>query len=289
MLNRRGFGVACIAAAALPANAFASGPSQIASLEASLGGRIGVAVLDTQSGRRIAHRADERFAMCSTFKWLLAAMVLAGSDRGQIPLQRRLSYTAPDLPSHSPVTSRHLAEGGMAVEDLCAAAVEESDNGAANLLLRTFGGPQAVTAFARSLGDSVTRLDRYELALNENLPGDPRDSTSPNACIADLQKVLLGEVLKPTSRERLVGWMKNNHAVTDRLRAGLPPRWVVADKTGTGTDRGPTSEMNDIAVVWPQAKAPIVIASYISGSFARPARQSAAHAQIARIVAAAFG
>ncbi|HLY06107.1 MAG TPA: class A beta-lactamase, partial [Rhizomicrobium sp.] len=201
---------------------------------------------------------------------------------------QRIPYTAGDLLSHSPVTRAHLGEGAMDLEGLCAAVVEESDNGAANVLLRTAGGPASVTGYVRSIGDSLTRLDRTEPALNENLPGDPRDTTTPNAMVADVQVVLLGTKLNPVSRERLIGWMKNCRTGLDRLRAGLPQNWSVADKTGTGTGSGPTSAANDVAIAWPAGRPPIVIASYISGSPAPLDRQSAAHAQIAQIVAAAF-
>jgi len=290
MLNRRGFGLACVAVGLAGTRAFAEPQpaAGIAALELSLGGRIGVSALDTGLGRRIDHRGDERFAMCSTFKWLLAAALLARVDQGTLALLQRIPYTAGDLLSHSPVTRAHLGEGAMDLEGLCAAVVEESDNGAANVLLRTAGGPASVTGYVRSIGDSLTRLDRTEPALNENLPGDPRDTTTPNAMVADVQVVLLGTKLNPVSRERLIGWMKNCRTGLDRLRAGLPQNWSVADKTGTGTGSGPTSAANDVAIAWPAGRPPIVIASYISGSPAPLDRQSAAHAQIAQIVAAAF-
>lgn len=290
MLNRRRFGLACVAMGILGARAQAeSDPAaQIAAVEASLGGRIGVAALETGSGRRIDHRGGERFAMCSTFKWLLAATVLSRAEEGTLALAQRIAYTARDLPSHSPVTGAHLRDG-MDIEALCAAVVEESDNGAANLLLRTIGGPASVTAYARSIGDSLTRLDRTELALNENRPGDPRDTTTPAAMVADLQNVLLGTELKLSSRERLIAWMKNCQTGLDRLRAGLPRDWIVADKTGTGTGSGAMAAANDVAIAWPPGRPPILIASYISGSPAPLAEQSAAHARIGRIVGAAFG
>jgi beta-lactamase class A len=145
-----------------------------------------------------------------------------------------------------------------------------------------------VTAYVRSIGDSVTRLDRTELALNQNLAGDPRDTTTPNAMATDLRRILSGDALRPRSRERLIDWMKNCNTGLDRLRAGLPRSWTVADKTGTGTGAGPTSAANDVAIAWPRSRPPILIASYISGSPAPVVKQSAAHARVGRIVAAAF-
>lgn len=291
-MNRRSFGLGCIATGIVGAGAKAragSDPvSRISTLEASLGGRIGVAAFDTGSGRRIAHRADERFAMCSTFKWLLAASILARVGAGHASLGQHIAYTAADLLAHSPITQQHLVKGLMTIGDLCAAAVEESDNGAANLLLHAFGGPEAVTVYARSIGDRLTRLDRTELSLNENLPGDPRDTTTPSASIADLQRVLLGDALKPTQRVLLVSWMKNCRTGLDRLRARLPRDWVIGDKTGTGTGSGSTSAANDIAVAWPPRRSPIVIASYVSGSAAPMSVLAAAHASVGHIVAKAF-
>lgn len=291
MLNRRSFGLACAAIGLVGTGARAAFDSsaQISALETAIGGRIGVVALDTGSGRRIDHRGDERFAMCSTFKWLLAAAVLARADQGSLALSQRISYTAADLLSHSPVTSAHRGEGAMDIEALCAAAVEESDNGAANLLLRVLGGPASVTAYVRGVGDTFTRLDRTEPALNENRPGDPRDTTTPDAMTGDLQTLLLGTELRTASRERLTTWMKNCRTGLDRLRAGLPQSWVVADKTGTGTGSGPTSAANDICVAWPPRRPPLVIASYISGSPASLDRQIAALARIGQIVATAFG
>jgi beta-lactamase class A len=263
-------------------------PNPIAAIEKTLGGRIGVTALDTHSGARVTRRGDERFAMCSTFKWLLAATVLARSDDGRLTLKRRIAYAAADLLHHSPITQAHLHEGSMTVEALCAAAVEESDNTAANMLLRLIGGPPAVTAYLRGVGDSFTRLDRFELALNENLPGDPRDTTTPNAQIATMNRILLGHALAADSRDTLVSWMKNCRTGLDRLRAGLPKSWIVADKTGTGTGSGATSAANDVATAWPPGRAPILIASYISGSPAPLEKQSAAHAEIGRVIARVF-
>lgn len=265
-----------------------SATSKIAQIEKSLGGHVGVAAWNTGSGARVSWRGSERFAMCSTFKWMLAACVLARSDRGAIQLDQRLAYTAKDLLHHSPITESHLRESSMSVSSLCAAAIEESDNGAANLLLRLIGGPAALTTYLRGTGDVVTRLDRYEPALNENLPGDPRDTTTPDAQIATMNRILLGTALAPRSRSTLVDWMKDCRTGLDRLRAGMPKNWIVGDKTGTGTGSGPTSAANDLAIAWPPGRGPILIASYISGSSAPLDPQIAAHAMIGRIIVQSF-
>jgi len=253
-------------------------------IEARLGGRIGVAAVDTGTGARLAHRGDERFAMCSTFKWMLAAAVLARHDHGGGVLEQRLSYGRKDMVAHSPVTEVHLAEGSMPIVELCRAIVETSDNTAANTLLRFIGGPSALTHYLRTIGDLTTRLDRMELDLNTNEPGDPRDTSTPNAMIATMQAILVGNALAATSRERLLGWMKNCQTGLQRLRGGLPPNWAVGDKTGTG-DHG---AVNDIAIAWPPQRPPLLIVSYMSGSPASLQTLEAAHARIGELVAAAL-
>ena len=290
-MDRRSFnhGLVAAAFAGSGANAGTGDSMPIAAVERALGGRVGVAAVDLSSGKRILHRPDERFAMCSTFKWLLAATILVRTEQGHLTLGQRVTYTAADLPSHSPITLEHVSEGSMSIEALCAAIVEESDNGAANLLLRKVGGPAAVTDFARSIGDRITRLDRTELSLNENLPGDPRDTTTPIASMSDMQRVLVDDVLQAGNRARLIGWMKACRTGLDRLRAGLPKEWIVADKTGTGTGQANTSAANDVAIAWRPGRAPVIVASYISGSSASLQVRNAAHASIGRIVAATFG
>lgn len=268
----------------LPALAAPPAPSpaaRLAALEARIGGRLGVAALDTGSGHRLEYRSAERFPLCSTFKVLLTGAVLAQVDAGRESLDRRIPYSQADLIEHSPVTTAHLAEGSLSVEALCAAAVQDSDNAAANLLLSTLGGPRAVTAFARILGDGMTRLDRNEPSLNEAAPGDPRDTTTPTAMVGALNALLLGPTLTATSRQRLEGWMVACTTGRAKLRAGLPADWIVGDKTGSG-QRG---TMNDIAILRPPRRAPILVAVYATGSKASWADREAMIAEVGRIVA----
>ncbi|WP_243317452.1 class A beta-lactamase [Geothrix paludis] len=270
------------ASARTPAQAPA--PARLAALEARTGGRLGVVALDTGTGRRIAHRGEERFPLCSTFKVLLAGAVLARVERGRERLDRPITYTKADLLDYAPVTAARVAEGRLTVAELCAAAVEASDNTAANLLLQALGGPAEVTAFARGLGDPVTRLDRTEPALNTAIPGDPRDTTSPAAMVDSLKAMLLGGALEPASCQRLEGWMRGCLTGGDRLRAGLPVIWAIGDKTGTGA-RG---TVNDVAILRPPGRAPILVAAYYTGSRAPMKDRNAVLAKVGRIVAAAF-
>lgn len=243
-----------------------------------------MAAIDTGSGRMIGYDRNARYATASTFKLPLAAAVLAQADRGALSLEDRLAFAPGDPLSHSPVVAANLGRGRLDIRQLCAAIVRVSDNSAANLLMRRIGGPEALTRFFRACGDPVTRIDRYELELNSNLPGDPRDTTSPLAMARLVRSLVLGEVLAPTSRSLLTGWLETSEPGPDRLRAGLPSDWRFGHKTGTGA-RG---AHNDVGIAWPPRRAPIVIASYQSGGDAPPEVRAAAHASVARLVAETF-
>lgn len=257
-------------------------PSEaLARLEARVGGRVGVFAVDTRTGKSLGFRPDERFAMCSTFKWVLAATVLAQVDAGRLALGERISYGPADLLEYAPITGAHVAQGAMTVEALARAAVIVSDNTAANLLLAKLGGPSAVTQFARSHGDGVTRLDRNEPALNDRPSGDPRDTTTPRAMVELMRRVLGGEHLRAGNRERLLGWLRDCETGKERLRAGLPRDWIVGDKTGSG----PRGAFNDVAIAWPPGRPPILVAAYMSGSKSPMNSLNAAHAEIGRRVA----
>ncbi|CAN7462584.1 class A beta-lactamase [Rhizobacter sp. LjRoot28] len=253
----------------------------IEQIEREAGGRLGVAVLDTRTGRSGGHRLDERFPMCSTFKWLAAALVLHRVDQGVERLDRELPVSSTDLVPHSPVTAEHVAAGRITLAALCEATITVSDNAAANLILGTFGGPAALTRHVRTLGDTVTRLDRTEPALNEARPGDPRDTTSPAAMAATLKRVLLGDALSARSKAQLTQWMRDTRTSGDRMRARLPAGWTAADKTGGG-ENGTT---NDVGLLWPPSGEPIVLAVYYTGSTAPAATRNAVIAEVtARVV-----
>jgi beta-lactamase class A len=186
------------------------------------------------------------------------------------------------LVSWSPFTETR-AGVDASVEELCAAAMTQSDNTAANLLLGMIGGPGGIGAFAHTLGDSQTRLDRMETELNSAIAGDPRDTTTPLAMLGDLHALLLGEALKPESRGRLLGWMLANTTGGARLRAGLPSGWAIGDKTGSAAN-GTT---NDIAILWPPGGKPLLFAAYLTGSKLESEKRDAIHANLARALSAA--
>ena len=289
MIDRRRFlaGATLLATGcSAPPTASEQSRTSLELLRAELGqrARLGVAALDTGSGRTLRFDADSRYAMCSTFKLPLAAAILAEVEAGRLHLSDDIAFERADLLDHAPVVRAHLARGRLSVERLCAAIVEVSDNSAANLLLRRIGGPAALTAFIRRSGDRTTRLDRYEEELNTNLPGDPRDTTTPAAMLGLMQELLLGNVLRPASRAKLTGWMEGATTGLRRLRAGLPPGWRAGDKTGNGAN----GAANDIAIAWPPERPPILIASYISGAEVDDAARHAAHAAVGRVVAGAF-
>lgn len=263
------------------ASSDASLQQRLADLEHRHGGRLGVAILDIGSQRLVSHRGDERFAMCSTFKALAAAHVLARVDRKEEDLSRLIVYGKDQLVPYSPTTEKHTGEGGLSVGSICEAAVTLSDNTAANLLLDSFGGPAGLTQWLRWTGDEVTRLDRREPELNENRAGDPQDTTTPIAMLQTLRSLIFGDVLTGASRDQLIAWLVSNTTGDKKLRAGLPKKWRVGDKTGSGANNA----SNDVAILWPTDRAPLIVTVYYSESRASAEQVNAVMADIGRIVA----
>lgn len=256
----------------------------IAEIERRVGGRLGVAAIDTGTGQRIEYRQNERFPMCSTFKFIAVAATLRRVDDNVDRLERAVPYTEKDLLDYAPITKQHVGDGSMTLAALCAAAIEYSDNTAANLLLTSLGGPAGVTRYARSIKDAVTRLDRNEPTLNAALPGDERDTTSPLAMLSDMRTILLGDALSAMSRQRLTNWLIANTTGGTKLRAALPPTWRVGDKTGSG-QRGATC---DIAIMWPPERDPILVTAYLTETGASPTERDAALRDVGRAVVAEF-
>lgn len=265
LLGLGGIGVGALGAGALgfgtvglggtrPAHAATGTGLDLTDLEARHGGRLGVAA--SRDGRTLAWRGDERFAYCSTFKMFLAAAVLARVDRGEEALDRPVAITRADMLPHAPVTEPAVG-GTLPIETLCRAAAEQSDNPAANILIRELGGLQAWAEFYPSIGDRTTRVDRPEMELNSAVPGDPRDTAMPVQTVANLQAVLLGDVLSADSRSRLTGWCVATPTGPNRIKAGVPKGWTVAHKTGTGR-----SPVNDIGTLTPPEGPPLTIALY---------------------------
>jgi beta-lactamase class A len=284
-LRRRDALALGLASLAVPAAAkpdpFAPG---ISALERKAGLKIGVAVLDTGSGRRLGHREHERFPMCSTFKLLLAAAILHRVDTDCEELTRRIAIREADLMPTSPGTQPYVGRD-LPVEALCRAAMIYSDNTAANLLLKALGGPEGVTGFARHLGDKVTRLDNFELELNKVGPGEVHDTTTPAAMMENVQKLCFGQALSPASRQRLTGWMLANTTGDDRLKAGAPKSWKVGDKTGAWL---PGGGVNDVAILWPPDRPPILVAAYTWGAPEKTmAQRNAVLAEVGGLVAVA--
>jgi beta-lactamase class A len=271
-----------------PAHAATTDQSRLSAglkqIEAASGGRLGVAIHDLNTGLRADHRGAERFPLCSTFKLLAAGAILTGVDRRQFSQSQRVQFDARDVVDNSPITQHQTGAPGMTLEALCQAALNYSDNTAGNMLLKTIGGPAGLTRYARSLGDPVTRLDRWETALNEAVPGDPRDTTTPVAMCTDLERLLIGDALSSTSRDLLQTWLLNCKTSDARLKAGLPAGWRVGDKTGSG-ERGST---NDIGLIWPPGRKPIIIAVYLTNTDAAPGHRNATIASIGRLVADVF-
>ncbi|MBL0914795.1 MAG: class A beta-lactamase [Sphingopyxis sp.] len=265
-------------AATPPGDALAK---RIAAIETKSGGRLGVAVTDTTGRLLFGHRADERFAMCSTFKLLLAGHVLRGATNGGKSLRTPLRFTKADLLPHSPFTESQLAIGDVRLGFAAEHIVKVSDNAAANLILKATGGPATFTQRMREMGDAVTRLDRLETELNENAPGDPRDTTSPMAMARSSAKLIYGDYLDPSYRKALREWMVESKTGLARIRAGLPPIWLSGDKTGTcGT------AYNDVAFVEAPEGGKYMIAVYLDRPAVKDEAANAAIADVARAIVA---
>ncbi len=255
---------------------------RLASLERRYGGRLGVAILDTDSQRRVLYRANERFMMCSTFKLLLVGATLARVDHGAEQLDRRITFGLEALVSYAPITGLHVGTPGMTVAELCRAAVTVSDGVAANLLLKSLGGPSALTAYARQLGDMQTRSDRYEPEMNRPAPDHVSDTTTPLGMLGDLRALMLGDALSYTSYRQLIEWLCESKTGDGLLRAGIPVGWRVGDKTGHGN-----GALNDVAIVWPPQRKPLLISVYYRAPTADDdACPSALFAEVGRIAAA---
>ncbi len=290
-------GAALASSLLAPALARAAGPepgapaaiasaADFAALEKASGGRLGVTVLDTGSGRRIGgHRQDERFPMCSTFKSMLVAHVLSLADAGRVSLDTRVPIAEKDLLSYAPVARRHVGKD-LIVRDLCRGTLTTSDNTAANLLLGVSGGPPALTAFLRTQGDTVTRNDRYEPDMNRFAKGDPRDTTSPAAMAASLARFAVGDGLSEKSRLQLADWLIDNQTGDACLRAGVGKRWRVGDKTGSNGE----DTRNDIAVLWPRAGGtPWVVTAYLQGASVDDDQRAAVLARVGALADAMIG
>jgi beta-lactamase class A len=284
ILNRRTL-LAAAAGLAMRPGIAQEAPLALATYERETGGRVGLHAENLATGSRIVWRADERFVMCSTFKASLAAFVLARTDRGEEQLEAMMPFGENDLQPYAPVAKQHLAKGEMSVTEMCEGAVELSDNTCANLLLARVGGPAALTSFWRSTGDTITRLDHNEPELNRSPPGDPHDTTTPAAMAGNLQRLVLGNLLSPESRQRLTGWMLGCKTGNNRLRAGLPNDWKIGDKTGNnGKDAA-----GDIAVVWPKPEIAILICAYTQGGSPTAAQTEMLFAEIGRMVGQRLG
>ncbi|RQO33879.1 class A beta-lactamase [Herminiimonas sp. KBW02] len=258
---------------------------ELKKIEVRSGGRLGVSAINMASDQRVEYRAEERFPFCSTFKVMVAAAVLQRSTSDTSLLQKRIRYKKEDTEKsgYAPITQKYLADG-MTVSELCAATLQYSDNAAANFLMKELGGPAAVTAYMRSIGDNVFRLDRWEPELNSALPGDERDTSTPAAMENSLEKLALGRALPQPQREQLMNWLKGNTTGGKRMLAGVPGGWQVADKTGTGS-YGTT---NDIGILLPPGGSALVTAIYFTQNGKDAAPREDVIASATRIVVAAL-
>ncbi|WP_049825404.1 class A beta-lactamase [Paenibacillus polymyxa] len=222
-------------------------------LEIKFDARLGVYVIDTETGKEVAYRADERFAYASTYKALAAGAVLQQKSNDE--LGKVIKFAKDDLVTYSPITEQHV-DTGMNLKEISDAAIRYSDNTAGNLLLKALGGPEGFEKAMRDNGDTVVMANRYETELNEAIPGDHRDTSTPNALANSLKVLTIDDSMPNDKQELLIGWLKENTTGDELIRAAVPEGWVVGDKTGAGS----YGTRNDVAVVWPPDRDPIIIA-----------------------------
>jgi len=258
MIDRRTLMAGLPLLAAAGPDRFAALRRAIPQIERSAGGPIGISLLDTHTGERFGHRANDRFPLCSTFKLLLAARLLAGADKSAWAMSERLPVTKADMLFNAPFTEKRIG-GSASLLELAEAMAVLSDNPAANIALARVGGPAALTAWLRSAGDTVTRLDRNEPEMNNETPGDPRDTTTPAAMLATSRALVEGRILSPAARRMLFGWMQASKTADTMIRPALPPGWQEANKTGAGSWRA----RNIVSVITPPGRGAIWIAAYL--------------------------
>ncbi|QEW08350.1 class A beta-lactamase [Nitrincola iocasae] len=258
--------------------------SELKRIESHLDARIGFAAHDTETGMRWEYNADQRFPLSSTFKTLACAALLQRVDTGSEQLTTSVSVSSSDLVTYSPVLEEYADTRDITLFELCEATMTTSDNTAANLILQSLGGPENVTDFARQLGDKVTRLDRWETDLNQAVPGDERDTTTPNAMVSNLE-LLLGNVLSLESKRYLQTWLVNNKVADGLFRSSMPSDWIIGDRTGAGG----FGSRSITAVIWPAEREPVFVAFYITETTASFEERNAAIAQLGRVLIELIG
>lgn len=254
--------------------------TEVDRIERQLDARVGFAAYDLETEQRWEYNADQLFAMSSTFKTLACAVLLQRVDEGSEQLERRVEVSASDIVTYSPVTEAYADNQEISLFELCEATMTTSDNTAANLILQAIGGPQAVTAFVRELGDSVTRLDRWETELNEAAPHDERDTSTPNAMVSNLEKLVVGNALSPQSKNQLREWLVNNEVADGLFRSQMPDEWVIGDRTGAGG----FGSRSITAVIWPPGREPTIVAFYITETDASFEERNSAIAELGSVI-----
>jgi beta-lactamase class A len=284
MIDRRTLVAGLPLLAAAGPDRFAALRRAIAALERSAGGPIGVSLLNTKTGERFGHRANDRFPLCSTFKLLLAARLLSGADKGEWAMSDRLPVAKADMLFNAPFTEKRIG-GSASLLELAEAMAVLSDNPAANIALAKVGGPAALTAWLRSLGDTVTRLDRNEPEMNNETPGDPRDTSTPAAMLATSRALVEGRILSPAARRTLFGWMQASKTADTMIRAALPLGWQEANKTGAGSWRA----RNIVSVITPPGRKPIWVAAYLFAAKSELAERNRQFVPLGRAIVESVG
>ena len=257
--------------------------NSIKEVEQNLGAKVGVSIYSVSDGYLWHYNGDSRFPLMSTFKTLACAKLLHDVETAKLSIDRSVKIEEQDLIAWSPITEKLVGES-FSLKQACTAAMVMSDNTAANIVLDGISGPSELTLFMKELGDEVTRLDRIEPHLNEARSGDERDTTTPNAIVKSLGKLLYGEKLSSGSKEQLIEWMAGNKVSDSLLRSVLPEGWSIADRSGAGGfgSRGIT------AAIWSNEQQPLIVAIYLTQTEASFDERNKAIAKIGREIFASY-
>ncbi len=212
------------------------------------------AVAIGESGQVVEYNGEARMPYASTMKVFVAAALLASTPVEERETIVRWTQAQLDVAGYSPLTSEHL-DDGLTLDALAEAAVRDSDNTAANLVMESLDGPSGVQDFLRALGDPTTVVTEYEPELNAIVPGSDQNTSTPLALATNLKTIFEGDALEQGSRETLLDWMTGNATGDALIRAAAPSGWTVADKSG-----GAGGVRNDVAVVTTESGEQIYIA-----------------------------
>ena len=264
--------------------------SQLRSIVASSGGRIGIYAAEVDGPRAATINAGQAFPMASTVKVAIAGAYLQGVDEGRLRLDS--SYPLRIGTGQTGADGRVITREGMSLsaQSLIELMITKSDNQATDAILSAVGGPAAVNRWLTASGIVGLRVDRDiatllrdDLRKNDPVLGlDKRDTSTPAAMVGLLTALHRGAVLTPQSRAVLLGAMSRCQTGKTRIPALLPAGTLVAHKTGTLW-----AQTSDVGIIRLPDGRNVALAVFVTGQDSHAA-QARTIAQVARTVYDSF-